>query len=248
VSRRVRKVAVVIPAYNEAGAVARVVRGALRPTLIAKVIVVDDGSRDGTSRIARRAGAEIIRHARNRGVGAALRTGFAAARKAGADTIVVMGGDNQDVGREIGRLLRKIEDGFDFVQGSRWLAKGKVVNMPKARRIGTKIYSLIFSLITRTAVTDGTNGFRAFRAALLDTIRLRHKRLNRYELEPYLYYHAIRQGYRVAEVAVTKRYPPSGGSYTKMIPFLDWWRIFRPLPMLAFGIWKQRGLMKESSS
>ncbi len=230
-------VAVVIPAYNEAPRIARVVAGA-RKTKGAAVIVVDDGSSDGTAAAARKARARVVRHRRNRGVGAALRTGFDAARRGGARIIVVMGGDDQDSGDEIPRLLKKIRNGYDFVQGSRWLPGGKVLGIPPSRNAGTRVYSAIFSILAGKRITDGTNGFRALKAGLLDGIDLKSSRLDRYELEPYLYFQALRKGFRVTEVPVTKKYPPQRRAYTKMVPFLDWWRIFRPLPMIAFGIWK----------
>lgn len=226
----------VIPAFNEQGKVGKVVRGARACGALDRVIVVDDGSGDATSREARRAGALVLRHRRNRGVGAALRTGFAKARKMGGRTLVVMGADDQDRAEEIPRLLAGITAGNDFVQGSRWLRGGRTLNMPLSRSLGTRIYSAFFTALSGRRTTDATNGFRAFRASLLETIDLDARWLDRYELEPYLYWRALRDGHSVKEVPVTKKYPPRGGSYTKMTPLLDWWSIFRPLLLLRLGI------------
>ncbi len=226
----------VLPALNEVQAIAKVVRGARKQPDVRHVIVVDDGSTDGTQEAARRAGAQTMRHPVNRGAGAALRNGFKRAIQLKCDTIVVMGGDDQDRAQEIPRLLSKLREGYDFVQGSRWLSRGRVVNIPLFRRVTTMIYSALFTLLTRRWITDGTNGFRAFRVSILKTIRLHQRWLNTYELEPYLYYQAIMQGYRVVEVPVTKRYPKSGKGYTKMKPFRDWWRILRPLVFLGLRI------------
>jgi dolichol-phosphate mannosyltransferase len=228
----------VIPAFNEGKTVGDVVRDARKSGVLSGIIVVDDGSTDGTWREARKAGATVLRHGKNMGVGAALRTGFTRARRQGCETIVVMGADAQDLGRQIPRLLGGISSGYDFVQGSRWLKGGRTENMPLARKIGTHVYSALFSLVVGRRLTDATNGFRAFRASMLDRIDLRPRWLNRYELEPYLYLQALRRGFRVKEVPVTKRFPGPGGSYTKMTPFLDWWRILRPLLLLKFGIRK----------
>lgn len=225
-----------LPALNEVRTIAKVVRAARKRPDVRHVILVDDGSTDGTQVAARRAGALTLRHPVNQGVGAALRDGFKQAVQLKCDTIVAMGADDQDRAQEIPRLLSKLREGYDFVQGSRWLSGGRVVNIPLFRRVTTMIYSALFTLLTRRWITDGTNGFRAFRVSILKTIHLRQRWLNTYELEPYLYYQAIMQGYRVVEVPVTKRYPKSGKGYTKMKPFRDWWRILRPLILLGLRI------------
>ncbi len=230
------RVQVVIPALNEEPRIGRVVSRIRRLHPGFGIIVVDDGSSDGTCRVAAKRGASVVRHPRNRGVGAALRTGFRHANRRGAHIIVVMGGDDQDHPEEIPILLREIEKGYDFVQGSRWLNLGRVINIPMFRRITTIVYSALFTLLTGKWITDGTNGFRAMRAELTRRINLDQKWLDTYELEPYLYYQAIIGGYRVGEAPVTKRYPRSRKGYTKMIPIRDWWRILKPLIMLSTGL------------
>ena len=230
------RVAVVLPAFDEAPRIGKAVREARKQRRIHRVVVVDDGSRDATAAVARRAGATVLRHSRNRGIGAALRTGFAWALRRKFGVILVMAGDDQDRGREIPRLLDRIAAGYDFVQGSRWMSGGRVVNIPLFRRVTTIIYSLVFTAVTRHRITDGTNGFRAVRARVLAGLRLDQRWLDRYELEPYVYYQAVRRGYRVAEVPITKSYPRSGVGYTKMRPLRDWWSIFRPLILLPLGL------------
>ena len=98
----------------------------------------------------------------------------------------------------------------------------------------------MFKLITRFPITDGTNGFRALRLSMLETpgMDIHQKWLDKYELEPYLYYKSIELGLNVTEVPVTKRYPKGKVGYTKMVPFLDWWSIIRPLVYLRLGIKK----------
>ena len=87
-------------------------------------------------------------------------------------------------------------------------------------------------------MTESTNGFRAFRTALLRDPRInwRQQWLDRYELEPYLLLKAITLGYRHCEVPVTKIYPPHQLGYTKMRPFVDWWSILRPVVYLGLGL------------
>lgn len=233
-------VLVLLPAYNEQGKVGRVVRD-VRDATSFPVVVVDDGSTDLTGQEAREAGAEIVSHSGNQGVGAALRTGFGFAVKNGFKVIVIMGADCQDLAGEIPSLTAPILEGqFDFVQGSRRLGGLRAVNMPLFRRVTTWVYSLLFRLITGHGLTDGTNGFRAFRADILKDprIALSQTWLNRYELEPYLMYKSIQLGYRLTEVPVTKIYHTGKTGYTKMIPIRDWWSILRPLLFLRLGLKK----------
>ena len=237
-SEPIRRVAVIIPALNEERYIGKVAGNALRRPEVDAVYVVDDGSNDATAQRARKAGARVIIHPHNRGVGAALRSGYVAASRAGFDTLVTMGADDQDNAGEIPRLLARLRGGFDFVQGSRWLKAGRVVNIPLFRRVTTIGYSLIFTVLTGHRITDGTNGFRAFRARVLKGLKLDQRWLDTYELEPYLYWHVIHLGYRVGEAPVTKRYPKAvkGYHYTKMRAFRDWWRIFRPLILLTLRL------------
>ena len=106
------------------------------------------------------------------------------------------------------------------------------------RLVATKIHPILFSIISGKYITESTNGFRAFKASLfLDkNINIWQKWLNKYELEPYLYYKVIKLGYRTKEVPVTKIYPSKELSYTKMKPLTGWWSIFRPLFLLFFKL------------
>ncbi|MBI2889692.1 MAG: glycosyltransferase family 2 protein [Nitrospirae bacterium] len=228
---------VLVPAFNEEGKVGRVIRDVKEHTSH-DILVVDDGSSDRTAQEAESAGAHVLRHGDNRGVGAALRTGFDHALRDGYETIVIMGADCQDRAEEIGELLRPLQDGYDFVQGSRRLGGLRAVNMPMFRRVTTRVYSILFTLITGKRLTDGTNGFRALRSRVLrdERILLAQPWLDRYELEPYLMYKALKLGYRLTEAPVTKIYHTGKTGYTKMIPIRDWWSILRPLIFLRLGL------------
>jgi dolichol-phosphate mannosyltransferase len=149
-----------------------------------------------------------------------------------------MAGDDQDDPTEIVRLARAIvDDGVDFVQGSRYLREGRRLHQPISRTLMTIGYSIFFSICVRRRVTDATNGFKLFRTEVIRSMDLRQPWLDRYELEPYLLYQAIRQGYQVREVPVTKYYPPQRRvGYTKMRAWRDWWRISRPMVLLTLGI------------
>jgi len=231
------RVGVVVPAWNETGKIGEVVRKVPR-RWAATVIVVDDHSGDDTAAEARAAGAEVvIRHERNQGVGAGIRTGLFEARRRGLDFAAILSGDDQHEPDELPRVLAPLFAGeADLVQGSRWLPGGSTPGIPRGRRWLTRLYPVLFRLASGRAVTDGTNGMRAFRLSLLDDprIRLEQDWLDRYELEPYLLFQTIRAGYRVREAPVTVRY--HGRGTTKMHLFRDGWRILRPLVFLRFGL------------
>lgn len=232
------RVAIVIPAFNEQGKVGRVVRR-VPPGVAEVVIVADDASRDGTAEEARAAGAVVVSHAVNRGVGAALRSGIDRARELGCDVVAILSGDDQHDPDEIERVLAPIRDGqCDLVQGSRRLGGGKVVDISLFRELTTRLYPLLFRLATRFRFpsTDATNGFRAFRLSIFDDPRidLWQDWLDRYELEPYLLYQAVMTGKRVREVPITIVY--HGRGTTKMRAVRDWWRILRPLVFLTLGL------------
>jgi dolichol-phosphate mannosyltransferase len=205
------------------------------------LLVLDDGSTDGAlSAVDRRV--IVLRNERNLGIGASMKRVFEYALENGYDVLVIQAGNDKDDPLEIPALLAPIVSGVaDFVQGSRYLGGGRFGNMPRYRVLGTRvIHPLVFSIAARKRVTESTNGFRAFRTAVLRDARINWRQdwLDRYELEPYLLLKAITLGYRHCEVAVTKIYPRRELGYTKMRPFLDWWGILRPVVYLGLGIRK----------
>ncbi len=153
-----------------------------------------------------------------------------------------MAGNDKDNPNEISNVVNPIsEDGYDFVQGSRYRAeKGIGGDMPLYRKFATKLHPMLMSLITGAKVTDSTNGFRAFKLSFLNdkNIDIDQSWLDKYELEPYLLYKAIKLGYRFCEAPVTKIYPSKKLGYTKMKPFIGWWSILKPLFVLGLGIKK----------
>ena len=232
------RVAAVIPVLDEETRIGTVV-GRVPRQVVDHVLVVDDGSTDRSAERARQAGAEVLSLGRTVGVGAALRAGYRAAAEGGADVIVTIAGNNKDAPEEIPLLLDPIADGqADFVQGSRFLGSRNFGDMPRYRRLATRVHPLLFSLVARRRVTESTNGFRAFRSSLLADARIKLDQawLDEYELEPYLYLRAARLGYRTTEVPVTKVYPPRHLGQTKMKPISGWWSILRPLVLVGLGL------------
>ncbi|MFT4268158.1 MAG: glycosyltransferase family 2 protein [Xenophilus sp.] len=150
-------ISIVIPAKNEAGAVGAVVERlrSLQPE--AEVIVVDDGSTDGTAQAAQAAGARVISHAYSRGNGAAIKSG---ARAAAGEVLVFMDADGQHDPADVPRLLERMAQGHDMVVGAR--RKGSQASL--GRGFANGLYNRLASWMTGHRVEDLTSGFRAARA------------------------------------------------------------------------------------
>jgi dolichol-phosphate mannosyltransferase len=226
-------------AFNESQKILRVIERVDKAD-VSEFMVFDDGSTDGTAEAVRSRGFRVERHERQAGVGAAIRDTIRIAQREKFDIVVIMAGNDKDRPQEIPRLLAPIVAGeADFVQGSRYIRGGDFGNMPFYRRVATQVvHPLLFSAVTLRRITDSTNGFRAFRVSLFDDKRidLDQSWLDKYELEPYIFFKAIRLGYKVMEVPVTKIYPPHEQGYTKMKPITGWWSILRPIVLLGLRL------------
>lgn len=236
------RVLCIAPAWNEGERIGRVVQ-AVPADVVETTVVADDGSTDDTAAFAQSAGAIVLGSGANRGVGAAIRSGIDYAIEHGYEIVVVVSGGGKTPPEQIPRLLEPIINGdAELVQGSRYVEGGEFLRMPLIRRLGTRAYTLLFSFFVRRKVTDGSSGFRAFKVSLFDDkrINLWQDWLDRYELEPYLLFKTLKLGHKVVEVPVTIEYPKEndGIAYTKMRALVDWWKIFRPIFFLAFGLKK----------
>lgn len=211
------RVAVVIPAYQAVATIGEVVSQTLDALPDANLIVVDDGSEDGTGEAGRGKGTTVVTHPRNRGKGAALRTGLARACADGAEVIVTIDADGQHPAAEIPRLLQPIAAGAaDLVLG----ARARNGAMPVSRRLTNWLSASVASRIGRQAITDAQTGFRAFTRALAERIQPAG---DRYEFEANFLLEALRAGYRVTSVEVPTIYgAPSHFRY-----FGDTWRMVR---------------------
>jgi hypothetical protein len=194
------RVAVVIPAYNEEDNIGQVL-----PRIPASVcgletvvLVVDDGSRDRTGDIARAHGAAVARHVTNLGGGAALRTGYRLMVDSGAMIVVTLDADGQHRPEEMERLVGPIVDGtVDMAHGSRVLGHAEPNHV--AREMGIIFFNRLVSLITRTKVSDCSNGYRAVRASVLPQLVLRQEQFHTSEFM----IEAIKRGVPATEVGVT---------------------------------------------
>jgi glycosyltransferase involved in cell wall biosynthesis len=157
-----RKLAVV-PAYNEATCVGRVVRELHASAPEFDVLVVDDGSTDNTPAVAREAGARVVSHPFNLGIGGAVQTGFTYAQQHGYDYLVQVDGDLQHDPAEIGRLEHAMaEHDVDMVCGSRFLDDDHKYPAPVSRRTGIHLFAFMLSRIVGGRVSDPTSGFRLY--------------------------------------------------------------------------------------
>jgi Glycosyl transferase family 2 len=194
------KVAVLVPAYNEADSVGHVldrIPGEVcgRET---EVLVVDDGSRDGTGDVAAEHGAAVARHVINRGGGAALRTGYRLLADSGAEIVVTLDADGQHLPSEMERLVEPVLSGkVDVAHGSRVLGQAERGHV--SRELGIVFFNRLVSLITRTHVTDCSNGYRAVRASVLPQLVLRQEQFHTSEFM----IEAIKRGIPAREIPVT---------------------------------------------
>jgi glycosyltransferase involved in cell wall biosynthesis len=151
----------VVPAHNEESTVGSVVEEIKGFDPDFDVVVIDDGSTDGTAEAAEKAGAQVVRLPYNLGIGGAVQTGIQYARDHDFDLAVQVDGDAQHPPREIPKLVAPIIDGrADLVIGSRFLGTGDY-EPPVSRLVGIKLLARLVSLIVRQRVTDTTSGFRA---------------------------------------------------------------------------------------
>ena len=155
------RVIVIVPALNEQETVAAVIAD-IRRDLGADVLVVDDGSSDRTAAVARQAGASVVRHPFNLGVGAALRTGFRYAEARGYSIAMQIDADGQHDPFEAAKLLDAVRSGTDIVVGSRFAVGSGTYRVTSGRRISMKLLSTVLSRRVGRPITDTTSGYRAF--------------------------------------------------------------------------------------
>ena len=196
--------AVLIPAYNEGTVIGSVIRSipkTLEYISDIKVIVINDGSKDETSEAATSAGAIVLRHRLNRGVGVGTVTGLAAARRLGADIAVTMDADGQHDPAELGAIITPIRLGqADIVVGTR-LTNSR--GMPAVRRIGNQLMNGILRICWGIQTTDSQSGYRAYSRKAITDLKLTS---GGFEVCTEMLYAAKRAGLVVTEVPIRTIY------------------------------------------
>jgi glycosyltransferase involved in cell wall biosynthesis len=202
----------VVPAYNEAGSVAKVIAALHRDAPEFDVIVIDDGSTDGTAARAYASGASVVTMPFNLGIGGAVQTGFVYAREHGYDYMAQVDGDGQHEPSELAHLLRAMRDdaSVDMVCGSRFVSTtASSYAAPRSRRAGIRVFAFMLTKILRQPVTDPTSGFRLYNRRAIGLFARDYPH-DYPEVEAVLMLHSHRL--RMIEVPVQMRHREAGRS------------------------------------
>jgi glycosyltransferase involved in cell wall biosynthesis len=214
----IRRVIALIPAYNEAARVGEVVAGA-RPH-VDEVIVIDDGSSDGTAAAAEKAGARILRHEQNRGKGGAIATALDYFGRSEAEFAVLLDADGQHDPAEITRFVETAgREQADIVIGNRM---GDTGGMPIVRRLTNQFTSWVTSKLAHQRIPDSQCGYRLLRQSVLKDLRLSTAR---FETETEMLVQAARAGHRITSMSIRTIY--ESGHASHIHPLRDTIRFFK---------------------
>jgi glycosyltransferase involved in cell wall biosynthesis len=204
------KVVAAIPCHNEGRFIAGIIRTAGK--YVDQVVVVDDGSSDGTGQVAERAGAEVVRHDGNRGPGAAYRSCFEAARASVADILITLDGDGQHNPEELPRILHPLLAGeADLVIGSRFLDEYEI---PRYRKFGIDIITWLYNLGSSVKVADAQSCYRGYNRKALDSLRITERGFG-FSVE--LLVQAREQGLLIKEVPISCIYHSASHSINPVV-------------------------------
>jgi glycosyltransferase involved in cell wall biosynthesis len=211
------KTCVIIPTYNEAEQIARIIREIKAQDL--DVIVIDDGSTDNTSLIARNNGAIVLRNKINQGKGASLIKGFGYALKDNYEAVITMDGDGQHSPENIPYFLRLAKDSDSAVFIGNRMNKSK--NMPWVRFLTNKFMSWLISCIIKQNIPDTQCGFRLLKRDLLQRINLL---TSKYETESEIIIKSARLGFKIESISIPTLYM---NEKSRINPFIDTLRFIR---------------------
>ena len=194
------KIVVTIPAFNEEktiGILINKIHEVMKSNRYNyKILVIDDGSKDKTAKIAKDAKAIVFSHPKNYGLADTFRTEVEKALELDGDVIVHIDADVQYQPKEIPKLINEVERGYDLVLGSRF--KGKIESMPFIKRLGNKAFSKVISNITGNRISDAQTGFRAFTKKLAKKIKINSE--HTYTQEQII--RAVKEKFMVKEVPI----------------------------------------------
>ncbi|MFH1408658.1 MAG: glycosyltransferase family 2 protein [Nanoarchaeota archaeon] len=194
------QILVTIPAYNEEKTIGKVI-GKIKEVMQShrynyKILVVDDGSEDGTASISAKAGALVHSHPKNYGLAETFKTETELAVKMGFPIIVHFDADGQYLAKDIPKLIEKFQEGYDLVLGSRF--KGKIESMPWLKKKGNKAFSKVISNICGLPISDAQTGFRVFSKEVAEKIRITAS----YTYTQEQIIRAVKAKFRIVEVPV----------------------------------------------
>jgi len=221
------RVVVTIPAYNEEHSIGKVISDIKKVMSKTnhnwKIQVVNDGSKDKTAQIAKKHGAIVISHPRNRGLAQTFRTEMANALKLKPDVIVHTDADGQYPAEYIPKLIEKVEQGYDLVLGSRF--KGKIQSMPLTKYLGNLAFSKALSALTGVKLSDGQSGFRAFTAEVAREIKF----INTFTYTQEQLIKAAKQKFKIGEIPIYARKTRGSRLFKGPLDFAvrAWINIFR---------------------
>ena len=225
-------IVVVLPVYDEAATVAGVI-GRVPDTVAGhpvEVVVVDDGSTDGSVEEAVAAGAKVVSHEGNRGLGAAIRTGFEIARSMDAVACAFLDADGEYDPAELPQLFEPVRTGAaDYVIGTRF--GGHIESMLPHRRVGNILLTWLTTAFAGRRISDGQSGFRLLGSRALSVAEIAHD----YNYAQVLTLDLLGKGMRYVEVPITYRRRMVGTSFIKLGPYLR-----AVLPAMVSVAWRTR--------
>ncbi len=198
----------IIPAYDEAAAIADTIGELIRVRPDVDLVVIDDGSTDGTAEIARRAGAHVISLPFNLGIGGALRTGFRWAVEQGYERAFQFDADGQHDPLEIAALLEPLDRGADLVVGSRFLDGPAGYRVSRVRRTAMGALRVTMRVLSKQSFTDTSSGFRAFSRPMLEFFAANYPAEYMESVEALFV--AATEGFEVVEVSAQMRMRSAG--------------------------------------
>ena len=223
-----------IPAFNVENTIGYVIKDCL--LYVDKVIVCDDGSTDNTAKIAEQNGAEVVRHQKNYGYGAALITLFDKAREQNANVMITIDGDGQHIPEFIPRLIAPLSyQGTDVVIGSRFLNKDS--NIPSYRKTGIKIITYATNIDSNVKLTDAQSGFRAYSKKAIQAI---HPTEYGMAASTEIIAKVVNKGLKVVEVPIVVSYDgttsksPVPHGVSVLMSVLKYMSVKHPIPSYGF--------------
>lgn len=237
---------VLIPIINEGERIKRELERAKKHKVssYADIVICDGGSTDGCTeeRVLKNLEVNTLLVKQDAGKqGAQLRMGIWWALQRGYQGIITIDGNDKDSIEDVPHFIEKLKEGYDFIQGSRFIKGGKAINTPWIRNVSVRlIHAPVISLTAGQRFTDTTNAYRAYSARYLSDERVKPLRdiFMTYELLAYLSVRATQLGFRACEIPVTRAYPKEGKTPTKISFFKGNSELMKILFMNLFGRYK----------